>query len=289
MSKKRPLCFNHLISLPVKHGVKHQLYDYERKIYDELMKPAPTNTDDIITMQQHKHLAIIKATGLGISEFTLRWIAWMCLRNNDMRGKRVVVITGNNIALATDLIRRLKGLFLNPDANYPLVFESKETVLELNGCTIQAFPSHHLSAARGLTDVSIVLLDEASFFEINQSEEARDVAERYIAKSNPYILAISTPNHPGDFLHKITEQAEQDCIYKRMFLDYTVGVGNIFTEKEIEIAKRSSSFEREYNLKFSGIEGNVFLDYKIDEAIQLGKELDAYNQVLKRPELIPLN
>jgi len=37
-----------------------------------------------------------------------------------------------------------------------------------------------------------------------------------------------------------------------------------------------------------GLVGNVFLDQKIDEAIQLGKQIDAYNQVLKRPELIPL-
>jgi len=161
-------CFNHLIGLPIKQGVKHQMYDYERRIYDELMKPLPDNREDIVTRQQYKHLAIIKATGLGISEFALRWIAWMCLRNDDMKGKRCVIITGNNISLAVDLIRRLKALFLNPDSNFPLVFESKETVLELNGCTIQAFPSHHLSAARGLTDVSIVLLDEASFFEINQ-------------------------------------------------------------------------------------------------------------------------
>src|SRR5437762_1928964 len=72
-------CFNHLIGLPMKQGVKHQMYDYERRIYDELMKPLPDNTDDIVARQQYKHLAIIKATGLGITEFALRWIAWMCL------------------------------------------------------------------------------------------------------------------------------------------------------------------------------------------------------------------
>jgi hypothetical protein len=92
------------------------------------------------------------------------------------------------------------------------------------------------------------------------------VAERYIAKSDPYLLLVSTPNKPGDLLHRITEQSEESCIYKRIYLDYTVGLGSIFTEKEIEIAKRSLSFEREYNLKFMGLVGNVFLDQKIDEA-----------------------
>jgi len=46
------------------------------------------------------------------------------------------------------------------------------------------------------------------------------------------------------------------------------------------------SFDREYQLKFSGLSGNVFLDYKIDKAIQLGREMDVYNQILAKPELM---
>ena len=37
-----------------------------------------------------------------------------------------------------------------------------------------------------------------------------------------------------------------------MFLDYTYGVGKIYTAEEIEKAKQSPSFEREYNLKYLG-------------------------------------
>lgn len=281
-------CFNRFIGLPQKHGKTHPLYRYEYDIYNQLMKDKPSNTDNIVARQQHKHLAVVKATGLGVTELVLRWIAWMCLRNDDLKGKRVCIITGNNIALAVDLIRRLKALFLNPDSTDQLVFESKETVLELNGCLIQAFPSHHLSAARGLSNVSIVFLDEASFFEINQADEARDVAERYIAKSDPYIIMVSTPNKPSDLLHKITEQKEDECIYKRLYLPYNVGLGNIFTQQEIEIAKRSMSFEREYNLKFLGLIGNVFLDQKIDQAIKLGQVMVTYRQVLEHPEYMPL-
>jgi hypothetical protein len=72
----------------------------------------------------------------------------------------------------------------------------------------------------------------------------------------------------------ISEQPEEKCIYRRIYLPYTVGIGNIFSEKEIEIVKRSSSFEREYNLKFLGLVGNVFLPEKIDGAIRLGREHD---------------
>jgi hypothetical protein len=38
-----------------------------------------------------------------------------------------------------------------------------------------------------------------------------------------------------------------------IFLDYT-GIGKIYTADEIEKAKQSPSFEREYNLKYFGEE-----------------------------------
>jgi hypothetical protein len=40
-------------------------------------------------------------------------------------------------------------------------------------------------------DVSFILLDEADFFPPGQQADARDVSERYIAKSNPYIVMVS--------------------------------------------------------------------------------------------------
>ena len=280
-------CFSHLIGLPLKNGVKHHMYGYEYDVFRELHKPKPSDTDNIIKRQQHKHCAIIKATGLGISEFFLRWIAWMCVRNDNLQGQRVCIITGPNIALAITLIKRLKELFLNPESEHQLVFDTKETVIVINGCLIQAFPSHNLSASRGLTNVAIVLQDEASFFELNQASEAIDISHRYIAKSNPYLIVISTPNKPGDMLHRITEQKEEQCIYKRMYLPYNVGLppaGNIFTQQEIEIAKRSSSFNREYDLKFAGITGTVFLESKIQAAIALGDSTDLFKLLLKNPK-----
>jgi len=281
-------CWNHLIALPEKDRIKHSLYEYEYNLYKELMKDKPKPSDDIVTRQQHKHLAIIKATGLGITEFVLRWIAWMCVKDDNLKGQRVCIVTGPNIALAITLIKRLKELFMNPESEHQLLFDTKETMLVINGCLIQAFPSHHLDAMRGLTNVAIVFQDEASFFEINQANDAIDVSHRYIAKSDPYLIVVSTPNKPGDMLHMISEQPEDRCIYHRVYLPYTVGIGNIFSQKDIEIVKRSTSFEREYNLKFLGLVGNVFLPEKIDAAIRLGREHDIYRRVLNNPETVPL-
>jgi hypothetical protein len=56
-------------------------------------------------------------------------------------------------------------------------------------------------------------------------------------------------------------------------LDYTYGLGRIYTEAEIEAAKQSPSFEREYNLKYLGLIGNVFHVKDIEVAMEKGRVL----------------
>jgi hypothetical protein len=167
------------------------------------------------------------------------------------------------------LIDRMKILFTD---NRLVTFDSKETVIELNGVHIEAYPSHHLDAMRGLSDISSILLDEADFFPLGQQQDARDVSERYIAKSNPWIVMISTPNTPDGLFERIEKEPKEFCLYKRIFLDYTYGLDRIYTRAEIEKAKASPSFEREYNLKYLGLIGNVFHTKDIDSAIEKGKK-----------------
>ena len=71
---------------------------------------------------------------------------------------------------------------------------------------------------------------------------------------------------------RIEKEAEERCIYKRLFLDYTYGVGKIYTAEEVEKAKQSPSFERECNLKYLGIIGNVFHTKDIEGAIEKGRK-----------------
>src|SRR6188472_958400 len=223
----------------------------------------------------HKHLWIKKATGLGISEFMLRFIAWLCLKDNSLSGSQMCIVTGPRIDLAIALIDRMKKLFVG--SKDLTVFDTKETVIELNGVKVEAFPSHHLDAMRGLPNVSFILLDEADFFPPGQQADARDVSERYIAKSNPYIVMVSTPNAPEGLFERIEKESEDACLYKRIFLDYTYGIGKIYTAEEIENAKQSSSFEREYNLKYLGKIGNVFHTKDIEAAIEKGRKYNPDN------------
>jgi hypothetical protein len=163
--------FNHAIGLPEKNGEPIPLFDYEQLLYN--------------TLEQHKHVWIKKATGLGVTEFMLRYMAWLCFRNFDAKisGSQMCIVTGPRIELAITLIDRMKGLFQNDllgsrePKNYKTTFDTKETVIELNGVHIEAYPSHHLDAMRGLKDVSFIYLDEADFFPPGQQQDARDVSE----------------------------------------------------------------------------------------------------------------
>ena len=103
-----------------------------------------------------------------------------------------------------------------------------------------------------------------------EQEDVRHVSERHIAKSNPFIVMVSTPYAPNDLFQKIEHEPEETCIYKRILLDYTYGLDKIYTKEEIEKAKQSPSFEREYNLKYLGRIGNVFHTKDIDKAIEKG-------------------
>ena len=109
-----------------------------------------------------------------------------------------------------------------------------------------------------------------------EQEDVRHVSERYIGKSDPYIVMVSTPNAPDGLFERIEKEADDICIYKRLFLDYSYGLGKIYSVNEIEKAKQSPSFEREYNLKYLGRIGNVFHTKDIEEAIEKGRKYN-YN------------
>ncbi|MDP9197088.1 MAG: hypothetical protein M3O24_00795 [Thermoproteota archaeon] len=105
----------------------------EKILYDALMKPSEESTEGF----KDKHLWVKKATGLGVTEFMLRIIAWLCTKDGTYGKSQMCIVTGPNIDIAKKLIKRLKGIF---EPKLGLTFTDKETVLELNGCVIEAFP-----------------------------------------------------------------------------------------------------------------------------------------------------
>jgi hypothetical protein len=209
---KGDCCFNHIIRLPKKDSEEKPLFDYEKLLYDSLLISDFYNP--LQHTIKHKHLWVKKATGLGVTEFFLRFMAWLCLRNNNYRNSQMCIVTGPNQELAIKLIKRMKGLL---EEKLGITFANKETVLELNGCSIEAYPSNHLDAFRSLTNPKFILLDEADFFRKSEQEDVRHVSERYIAKSDPFIVMVSTPYAPDGPFDKIEKEPEETCIYKRIF------------------------------------------------------------------------
>ena len=93
---------------------------------------------------------------------------------------------------------------------------------------------------------------------------------------------VSTPNAPDGLFEKIEKEPEETYIYKCLFLDYTYGLGKIYTQEEIDKARQSPSFDREYDLKYLGKIGNVFHTKDIETVIEKGRKynpdyLDPYH------------
>ena len=254
--------FEDLKGRPLKSGREYPLFDYQKLIFDTLMTEEGSFKD--------KHLYLLKSTGIGASEMFLRLMAWLCTKDDTYRNSQMVVVTGPNWDLSIKLMKRLKAIF-EPKLN--IIFQDKETVLNLNGCVIESFPSNHLDSFRSLTNPAFLLLDELDFIRKSDQDNVRHIAERYIGKANSYIVLVSTPNCPGSLFDSIKKEPEDSCIYKRLYLDYTYGLNRIYTTEEIEKAKMIPSFEREYCLKFSGRIGNLLSQKVIDDSIKLGEKL----------------
>jgi hypothetical protein len=112
--------FNHAIGLPRKNGQEFPLFGYEQLLFD--------------TLRNHKHVWVKKATGLGITEFMLRYIAWLCVKDNSLKGAQICIVTGPRIDLAIGLIDRIKRLFTG---QLLITFDSKETTIGLNAVSIE--------------------------------------------------------------------------------------------------------------------------------------------------------
>ena len=103
-------CFNHVIGLPVKDKNEFPLFDYEQLLFNQLF-----STNGF----KDKHLWVLKSTGLGITEFFLRVIGWLCTKDDSLKGSQVCIVTGPRIELSVTLIDRLKGLFYSK-LSYPI-------------------------------------------------------------------------------------------------------------------------------------------------------------------------
>jgi hypothetical protein len=260
-------CFNHILGLPKKQGRSLPLFDYEEDIFNAL--------------EEDRYVAVLKSTGMGLTECTLRYITYKCLVDNDWQGRQVPIVVGPNISLATKLITRIKRMFEKHD----VYFEDRQQQLTLNKCVIEAFPSNHLASFRSLESPAFIMLDESDYFNRLETDEVMTVVERYLGKSDPRLCLISTPNQPDGLMYNLFQLADHETIYKRFRLNYEVGIGKIYTQQEIDLAKQSRFFAREFDLKFAGGLGNLFSDLLLNNCICNSDTYDPLSQWSFDPSL----
>ena len=109
--------FNHVLGLPTKDKKEYPLFDYEKILFDSLISVNSTF--------KVKHLWVKKATGLGVTEFMLTMMAWLCTNGEIPGSSQMCIVTGPNIEMAIKLIKRMKGIF---EPKLGLTFSNKETV-----------------------------------------------------------------------------------------------------------------------------------------------------------------
>lgn len=244
--------FNHIVGLPTKKGQEFNLFDYETDLLFN-------------TFETHKLIWILKARGLGITEFSLRYMCWKAITGDRKQYKdsQMAIIVGPKLDIAKDLIGRIRTMFAN---KLHIIFETKseEVIMPGNNVLIRAYPSNHIDAFRGQPNVSLILVDEGDFFLKGQQKQVRDTIEPYNTKSAAQIAFVSTPNMPDGLMQSVEKEGND---YKKLRLDYTIGLHKIYTIDEIDTAKKRGYFEREYNLKYEGLIGNAFHQQDIEAAI----------------------
>jgi hypothetical protein len=249
-------CFNHIIGLPEKDGEWKVIFDYEIEI--------------IKYLEHYKHIWLKKARGLGVTELLLRYMGWLALSSDIFHHKRFVIVTGPKVKIAWDLIRRMKYLY----QGY-ILQDSRLDSLVLNEVTVEAFPSNTVSM-RGYEDFKFILLDEADFFEQSEQEEVMAVARGYIAKTDPWIVMVSTPNEPNSLFHRIEQmKSDEEAGFKRIQYLYERGLGKIYEPSFIEAEKEQPYFKREYEGQYAYGVGTLFSESAVLYCERLGRETDA--------------
>lgn len=272
LSRSNDCCFWHYIFYPnggpERDGIFHPCYEYEQQILDKMQM----NEMEEDRTKPGKWFAVYKATGLGLTEFVLLWIVWKSLVDIWFTGKEAIIITGPNVDLAQDLILRAKGFLQKKGLGY---IDHGAYEVDINGSRIKCYPSNNIHSARGKPKISLFFGDEAAFFKLRDDSIVRTVGERYIGKSNSWVIWVSTAGEePRGFFYDImlepTEGAEK-TIYERFHFYVEAGLKrdpqtktSIFSPEYLEKASQARSYQREYLGVWGKNVGDIFSPEGID-------------------------
>jgi hypothetical protein len=262
-------CFNHVVpaGLPVKDNIRHPIYPWQKPIVDILLN----DDDNNIPFFQRGHLALLKARGSGGSELGLRVMMWLATKDRKLAGSQMAIVSGNSSLLSIGLINRCKKLFWNEQTNEGIVFDTKESVLEINGVRIEAFMSHRIEGLRGLPNLSFGIADESSQWPLSEQQPVKDCLLGYVPKRRDLrLFFLSTAGYPKDLMDSIFNENEQTCLFQRIRMDWTVPLNTLLDQRELDKIRltNTNTWLREFCLEFAGFQGNVYPPHIIDQCVK---------------------
>jgi hypothetical protein len=213
-----------LLGRPEKHNKKLGVLSYETTLLQIL--------------ERSRHLCCLKPVGSGITEFCLRFLLFKIMTSNIWQNTQVCVVVGPSIRLADRILGRIRRL-LEP---HGIIFDSARGYLEINKCEIFSVPSHNLNSLRSLENPSCLYISEADY--LPELSDVRECTERYISKSNPFIIMESTISNAVGLYGRIFK--EEPCLYERYTVNYLDALKEgMYTEREIKKAMTSRSHKKE--------------------------------------------
>lgn len=174
------------------------------------------------TLGKVRNIVAIKPRQCGITTLTSAWATAACVFA-ERDAPETILCVGNKLDLANQLIEKIRAFLVqvprqfwgdeyyspNPEdpKNLKSIFvkDSKSELKLFNGCRIVARSSGE-NAARGISAVSILILDEAAFIENGKSVYAT-CAATMASNPNSKTVMVSTPNGHDELYYETYKQA----------------------------------------------------------------------------------
>lgn len=174
------------------------------------------------TLADNRNVVSIKPRQCGITTLTSAWATFQCAYA-DPDAPETILCIGNKLDLAQQLITKIRDFlvqvpryfwgeeYYSPDPrsekNKKSIFikDSKSELELFNGCRVIARSSGE-NAARGISAVSILILDEAAFIE-NGIAVYSTAAATMSSNPNSKTVMVSTPNGKDPLYYETYRQA----------------------------------------------------------------------------------
>lgn len=174
------------------------------------------------TLAKVRNIVSIKPRQCGITTLTSAWATAQCVFASEDAPETILCV-GNKLDLANQLITKIRDFltqvprwywgeyYYSPDPksdkNLKTIFikDSKSELELFNGCKIVARSSGE-NAARGISAVSILILDEAGFIENGKAVYAT-CAACMASNPNSKTVMVSTPNGHDELYYNTYKQA----------------------------------------------------------------------------------